>query len=110
MLKRRLYLQIYFIVIGSLVMVAVLTGILWSLFSQDHFNRDVTDVVSRLVSRSLPADTAPIDVQRAAVVGLGEELGIDVTLFDPEQQLIASNAEPMPATQTCQTILHRRSM
>ena len=35
MVKRRLFLQIYFTIIASLVIVAVLSGLLWSLFGRD---------------------------------------------------------------------------
>ena len=44
MLKRRLFLQIYFTIIASLVIVAVLSGLLWILFGRDHANREIFDI------------------------------------------------------------------
>ena len=72
MLKRRLYLQIYFTIIASLVIVVVLSGLLWSLFGRDHLDREVFDVAGRLAYLSLPAANAPDDLQQEAVERLGQ--------------------------------------
>ncbi len=92
MLRRRLYLQIYFTIIASLVIVVVLSG-LWNVIGHDHLDREVFDVTGRLAQLSLPAADAPDSVQRAAVEGLGRELGIDISLFDRHRRLIASSGE-----------------
>ncbi len=96
MLKRRLYLQIYFAIIASLVIVVVLSGLLWSVFGHDHLDREVFDITGRLAYLSLPAADAPNGVQREAVERLGRELGIDISLFDRHRRLIASSGEASP--------------
>ncbi len=99
MLWRRLYLQIYFTIIASLVIVAVLSGLLWSLFGRDFFNREVFDVAGRMAYISLPAADAPGSLQRQAVERLGRELDIDISLFDRHRRLIAATggARPPPS-------------
>ncbi|MCH7929221.1 MAG: HAMP domain-containing histidine kinase [Proteobacteria bacterium] len=96
MLRRRLYLQIYFTIIASLVIVVVLSGLLWSVFGRDHLNREVFDIIGRLAYLSLPVADAPDSVQRKAVERLGRELGIDISLFDRHRRLIASSGEAPP--------------
>ncbi len=91
MLRRRLYQQIYFTIIASLVIVVVLSGLLWSVFGRDHLNREVFDITGRLAYLSLPAADAPDGVQREAVKRLSRELGIDISLFDRHRRLIASS-------------------
>ena len=59
MLRRRLYLQIYFTIIASLVIVVLLSGLLWSVFGRDHFNHEVFDITGRLAYLSLPAALLP---------------------------------------------------
>ena len=96
MLRRRLYLQIYFTIIASLVIVVVLSGLLWSLFGSNFFNREVFDIIGRLAYLSLPAADAPDGLQREAVERLGRELDIDITLFDRHRRLIAATGEASP--------------
>ncbi|MEE8505799.1 MAG: HAMP domain-containing protein, partial [Kiloniellales bacterium] len=96
MLRRRLYLQIYFTIIASLVIVVVLSGLLWSLFGSGPFNREVFDIAGRLAYLSLPAADAPGRLQREAVERLGQELNIDISLFDRHRRLIAANGKASP--------------
>ena len=96
MLRRRLYLQIYFTIIVSLVIVVASSALLWGLFGRDNFNRDVFDAVGRLAYLSLPAADAPQPLQAAAVQRLGRELGIDISLFDSDRRLVAAYGEATP--------------
>lgn len=96
MLRRRLYLQIYFTIIVSLVIVVASSALLWGLFGRDNFNRDVFDAVGRLAYLSLPAADAPQPLQAAAVQRLGRELAIDISLFDRDRRLVAAYGEATP--------------
>ncbi len=93
MFLRRLYLQIYFTIVASLVIVVVLSGLWWSLFGHDHFNREIFDVTGRLAYLSLPAADAPGSLQREAVERLGQELDNDISLFDRNRRLIAASGK-----------------
>lgn len=94
MLKRRLYLQIYLTILGSLLIVVVLSGLTWNLFGRDRLNREMFEIVGNLAYLSLPAAEAPIAQQNAAISRLGEGLQIDLSLFDPDRNLIASSGRP----------------
>ena len=109
MLKRRLYLQIYFTIVASLVMVVVLSAVLWTVFGRDHFNQEVFDITTRLAQLSLPAADAPIEAQRVAVMRLGRELEINISLYDRQRELIAANGRvsPLPAKHASRSGWHR---
>lgn len=96
MLRRRLYLQIYFTIIVSLVIVVVLSGLLWSVFGRDPLNRKMFDIAGQLAYLSLPAADAAASEQQEAVERLGRELGIDISLFDRHRRLIAASGEASP--------------
>jgi len=95
-MKRRLYLQIYFTIIASLVMVVILSGLLWSVFGREQFSRDMVDMVGQLSSLTLPPANAPLDDQIKAVNRLGTQLDIDVSLFDREKRFVAGFGEKAP--------------
>ena len=97
MLKRRLYLQIYLTILGSLLIVVVLSGLTWNLFGRDRLNRDMFEIVGNLAYLSLPAAEAPIAEQDAAIKRLGQGLRIDLSLFDADRNLIASSGRSGPA-------------
>ncbi len=90
MLRRRLYLQIYATIIGSIVMLAVTLGILWNVFGRDHFDRQVFRITSELASITLPEASAPETMQREAIIELGRKLEADVSLFDDQRRLVAA--------------------
>ena len=96
MLRRRLYLQIYFTIIASLVIVVVLSGVLWSVFGRDDLNREAMDITGRLAYLSLAPAEASSGVQREAVERLGHQLDIDISLFDSDRRLIAASGEASP--------------
>jgi signal transduction histidine kinase len=96
MLRRRLYLQIYFTIIASLVIVAVLSAVLWNVFGRDGLNREAMDITGRLAFISLPPAEAPSDVQREVVERLGRQLDIEISLFDSNRRLIAASDKASP--------------
>ena len=96
MLRRRLHLQIYLTVIGSLVLVVVLTGILWAAFGREGPDRAALNLAGRLAYSSLPDAEDPPPQQRAALIELGRELDISITLFGPDRRLIATTGRMGP--------------
>ncbi len=96
MFRRRLYAQIYLTVIISLVIVVILTAILWGVFGRDAPGREALNVAGRLATASLPSADAPRGAQRAALIELGRELDISITLFDANRRLIAATGRMGP--------------
>ncbi|MET1413274.1 HAMP domain-containing sensor histidine kinase [Roseibium sp. HPY-6] len=93
-LMRRLYLQIYATIVGSLVLVVILSGLLWEAVGRERLNRNILDTVSRFVALTLPpADASHADQQRT-IQGLGAELDIALALFDENGDPIAVYGEP----------------
>ncbi len=96
MLRRRLYLQIYLTVIACLLLVVILSAAAWEITGRDRPNREVLDIVGKLVNLSLPPASAPQEAQHDAVFRLGRELNLDVSLFDQKGGVIAVYGDPLP--------------
>ncbi len=98
MIKRRLHLQIYFTIILSLVVVAVVTAVMFGIFGRDNdFDERFFGITAKLVGETLPPATAPRDEQIAAIRELGSEFSIDISLFNSQRRLIGAFGEPMEA-------------
>lgn len=93
MLKRRLYLQIYSILLISLIAVVIA----FAIFS--HFNRPgpqdqtVARTLGRLIVLSVPEKSLPLAEQQEKIETLGRELQLSLTLFNAAQQPIAHVGE-----------------
>lgn len=94
MLSRRLYLQIYLTVIGSLVILVVLSALTWTVVGRDRQNRDMFELVGALAYMTLPPADASVDEQAAAIDRLSQELRIDITLFDDRHRLVTASGPP----------------
>ncbi|MCR9138267.1 MAG: HAMP domain-containing histidine kinase [Alphaproteobacteria bacterium] len=93
MLRRRLYLQIYLTIIASLVLVVVLSAVLWDLVGRGRVDRDYLSAASNFVSLVLPPSEAPADEQSEMITRLGQDLDIDIRLFDSDGQEIAAHGD-----------------
>lgn len=95
---RRLYLQVYLMVIAILIVFTILIGIAWSVTGSgrdegQHLFRGVAAVLAR----SLPgSDALPADAQ-AALELLGSDLDVDITLRGADGSLIAHTGPVLPA-------------
>jgi signal transduction histidine kinase len=96
MIKRRLYLQIYFTIIASLVMVVVVSAITFTIFDRGGFDERVFDVTAHLTWKSLPPASASNEEQADALTALVREFDMEVTLFDQNRQVIAATSMPLP--------------
>lgn len=96
MIKRRLYLQIYFTIIASLVLVVVVTGVTFALFDRGGFDERVFDITAHLTWKSLPPVSASREDQAQALLDLVENFDMEVTLFDADRQVIAATSIPLP--------------
>lgn len=109
MIKRRLYMQIYFTIITSLVLVVIVGGIIFALFARDGFDEEVFDVTAHLAWKALPPATATITEQTTVLDSLVRDFDIDVTLFDANKTLIAATgrATPPPRRESARGGWHR---
>jgi len=78
------------------VIVVASSALLWGVFGRDDFDRDVFDAAGRLAYMALPAADAPQPEQAEAVMRIGREIGIDISLFDHERRLVAASGEASP--------------
>jgi len=103
---RRLYLQIYLMVLGIIVLFAVIGGISWRVFgpSRDDEHRMISGA-SNIVARLLPPAGAPSEEQQAALESLASDLDMRLTLRGTDgavlahvgEELSAPNAKQFPA-------------
>ncbi|ASP35654.1 ATP-binding protein [Labrenzia sp. VG12] len=93
-LMRRLYLQIYGVMLASLLLVVILSALLWEVYGRDRVNRDVLDSISRFVALTLPPPGASIATQQATIERLGQDLELELKMFDASGRLIAKWGDP----------------
>jgi hypothetical protein len=93
---RRLYLQVYLTIVGSLVLVVVTAGVVW------HFIADVPpfdrpfELAGEVAAEFVPPAEAPREVQQRAIARLAARLGADVALFGPTGEQLAAVGRPLP--------------
>ncbi len=96
MIKRRLYLQIYFTIIASLVLVVIVAGAIFALFDRGGFDARVFDITAHLTWKALPPASASRAQQAQALKDLVDDFDMEVTLFDADRRLIAATSIPVP--------------
>ena len=93
MLKRRLYLQIYSILLISLITVVVAFAIFSHLNRPGPQDQTIARTLGRLIVLSVPEKNQPLAQQKEKIKELGRELQLSLTLFDTAQQPIAHAGE-----------------
>ena len=93
---KRLYLQVYLTIVGSLVLVVLTAGLLW------HFVAGVPpfgqpfEIAGEVVAELMPARDAPLPVQQQSVDRLARRLGADLALYGPANEPLAAAGRPLP--------------
>ncbi len=90
-MKHRLCLQIYTIFILSLIGFTVLADRLWTFVGHEEFERQLFQKSSSLAKLLLPPDQSWYE-QQDRVQHIAKEMQFEISLFTPEQQLIAASA------------------
>src|ERR1700731_2561412 len=94
---KRLYLQIYLTIVGSLVLVVLTAGLLW------HFVAGVPpfgqpfEIAGEVVAELFPASSAPLAVQQQAIDRLAQRLDADLALYGRGNEPLAAAGRPLPA-------------
>ncbi len=88
--RRHLYLQIYFTVLASLVLVVAAMAAIWHLVLEDGLATPALEMAGEVAAATLPAADAPRQAQRDALERLSARLKADLALYDAEGALVAS--------------------
>ena len=95
MLKRRLYLQIYSILLISLIAVVTAFAIFTHLDRAGSQDQTMGRALGRLIALSVPEGSLPLAQQQEKIEELGRELQLSLTLYDDRKRLIASVGETL---------------
>jgi signal transduction histidine kinase len=94
---KRLYLQVYLTIVGSLVLVVLTAGVLW------HFVAGVPpfgqpfEIAGEIVAELVPVPDAPLPVQQQAIDRLARRFGADLALYGRANEPLAAAGRPLPA-------------
>jgi hypothetical protein len=91
---RRLYLQVYFTIIASLVLVVITAGLLWHFSTSFPPFGQQFEVAGEIIAELVPPADAPPQAQQQAIERLAERIGTDLTLFSRTNERLASAAKP----------------
>jgi signal transduction histidine kinase len=94
---RRLYLQVYFTIVGSLILVVLTAGIVWHFIANVPPFGEPFEVAGGLAAELVPPASASREVQQQAISRLSARFGTDVALFDAAGEQLASAGRPVPA-------------
>src|SRR5258708_36482791 len=94
---RRLYLQVYLTIVGSLVLVVLTAGLLWHFFAGVPPFGQPFEIAGEVAAELVPAPDAPPAVQQKAIDRLALRLGADLALFGRAGEPPASAGRPPPA-------------
>ncbi len=93
----RLFVKIYLMVLASLVLFGVLTGISWKILSNHEADNGIRfgTVVTGLVSEILPPDASRSELERA-LNRWRDRLAADLALYDANGSIIAQTGDGFP--------------
>ncbi len=94
---RRLYLQVYLTIVGSLILVVITAGLLWHFLTGVRPFGQQFEVAGEIVAEFVPPADAPPEVQQQAIGRLAQRLDADLALFSSTDQPLASAGQPLPA-------------
>jgi signal transduction histidine kinase len=102
-LRHRLYLHIYLTVVGSLVLFALIAGVLWRTLAEVSPARQAFEILSELAQAALPDAGAPREVQQAALEALRARVRGSLALYTHDGERLAASGGPLPAPEPGRT-------
>lgn len=93
---KRLYYQFYLTIVGTLVLVVIVGGMLWSFVDHDAPSHQRYALIGELVAAALAPAEAAVPEQRIVPQRLAQHLSTDLTLYDQARQPIASAGPLLP--------------
>jgi signal transduction histidine kinase len=99
----RLYLHIYLTLVGSLVLFALIAGVLWRSLADVSPARQAFEILSELAQAALPEAEAPREVQQAALESLRARVRGSLALYTHDGERLAASGGPLPAPEPGRT-------
>src|SRR6266849_5906103 len=93
---RRLYLQVYLTIVGSLVLVVLTAGLLWHFIAGVPPFGQPFEIAGEVIAELVPAPDAPPQIQQQAIDRLALRLGADLALFSRAKAPLAAAGRPLP--------------
>src|SRR3954469_3756220 len=94
---RRLYLQVYFTIVASLVLVVITAGLLWHFSTSFPPFGQQFEVAGEIIAELVPPANASPQAQQEAIERLAERIGTDLALFSRTNERLASVGRRLPA-------------
>ncbi|HKN08752.1 MAG TPA: HAMP domain-containing sensor histidine kinase [Pseudomonadota bacterium] len=94
---KRLYLQVYLTIVGSLVLVVLTAGLLWHFVAGIPPFGQPFEIAGEVVAELVPAPDAPLPMQQQAIDRLAGRLGADLALYGSAKEPLAAAGRPLPA-------------
>jgi signal transduction histidine kinase len=93
---RRLYLQVYFTIVASLVLVVITAGLLWHFSTSFPPFGQQFEVAGEIIAELVPPVEASPQAQQEAIDRLAQRVGADLALFSRTNEPLASAGRPLP--------------
>jgi signal transduction histidine kinase len=93
---RRLYLQFYLTIVGSLVAVVLAAAVLWRFAPNDSPSQQAFEMAGELVAAHLAPAAADVEAQQTALERLHGRLDVDLGLFSSNRRPLAASGAPVP--------------
>ena len=93
-IQRRLFWKVYLTLLASLVAVAVLMGLIWSIIGEGGRPR-LGPLQFEVDERLIPERDSPPGALAAAMKRLGEDMDADVSIYDAQGSLVAAHGAPV---------------
>ncbi len=88
--NNRLYLRIFSAMLGSLLIAALLFAIAAHITADSEPIKESLMVLNEFVAEALPPSSQPVSEHRATLLRWHQRLKVDLTLYNPQGQLITS--------------------
>jgi HAMP domain-containing protein len=93
---RRLFLQVYLTILGSLILVVLTAGIVWHFIGNAPPFGEPFEFAGELAAGLVPPPSAPRDAQQEAIARLSARFGADTALFDAAGERLVSVGRAVP--------------
>jgi signal transduction histidine kinase len=94
---KRLYVQIYLTIVGSLVLVVLTAGLLWHFLAGVPPFGQPFEIAGEVLAEIVPPADAPVSEQQQAIERWARRLNADLALYGRANEPLAAAGRPLPA-------------